>query len=226
MSFISPIATGNDGKPRNTGSMQTLGKDDFLQLLVTKLENQDPLKPDGDQEFIAQLAQFASLEQMNNISEGIASTNKFSMLQMQSINNAMASSLIGKDVKAEFSGIYVTKDKEPVISYTMPQSATAVDFVIKDSSGATVATLHQTNVSKGVGSVTWNGTDTRGNHVADGYYKVEATAVSGSQSFKPDLSLTGIVKQILYRDGSAFVNINGVEIALGDITSVGEPGTW
>ena len=47
-----------------------LGKDAFLELLVTQLQNQDPLNPMDDKEFIAQLAQFSSLEQMSNVADG------------------------------------------------------------------------------------------------------------------------------------------------------------
>ena len=113
MSFISPVATDTNGNPRDTGSMQSLGRDDFLQLLVTKLQHQDPLKPMEDSDFIAQLAQFSSLEQMNNIADGIESSNQWDYLQMQSMNNVMAAGFIGKDVKAEFNGVYLDFDNEP-----------------------------------------------------------------------------------------------------------------
>ncbi|MCB1190204.1 MAG: endoflagellar hook capping protein [Leptospiraceae bacterium] len=53
-------------------SSQQLGKDDFLKILITQLSSQDPTSPLKDQDFIAQMAQFSSLEQMKNISSGIS----------------------------------------------------------------------------------------------------------------------------------------------------------
>ncbi len=227
MSFISPIPTGADGKPKTTGSMQSLGKNDFLQLLVTKLENQDPLKPMEDENFIAQLAQFATLEQMNNISEGITSQNQWSMLSMQSLNNAMAAGLIGKEIKATYSSIYVDSSNKPTISYTADQPASTIDFVVKDSAGQVVTTFQQKNVDAGVNSITWDGTDQMGNRVEPGSYTIEATATSLSgQTFKPSLSLVGVVSSILYKDGAAYLRVDGVDIPLGDVTAVGDKGSF
>ncbi len=227
MGFISPIATDAQGNPKPTGNMQVLGKNEFLQLLVTKLEHQDPLNPMEDEDFIAQLAQFSSLEQMYNIAEGIATSNQWDYLQMQSINNVMASGLIGKDVKADYNGVYVDASNKPQITYTLPSAAAEVEFVVRDETGMILATLRQDNVSAGVNFFTWDGTDDMGNRVAEGYYEIEATAVNeAGMDIKPSLSLVGQVEAIVYRDGSAYLRVNGTEIPLGDITAVGQPGAY
>jgi flagellar basal-body rod modification protein FlgD len=66
-----------------------LGKDQFLQILVTQLRNQDPMQPMQDKEFIAQMAQFSSLEQMMNMSKGMTSLRQ---------SAGMSAALIGKEV--------------------------------------------------------------------------------------------------------------------------------
>src|SRR6056297_1335885 len=71
-----------------------LDKDAFFKLLITQLQNQDPLKPMEDKEFIAQMAQFSSLEQMNNMNQNLKQ-----MIDVQRVNQN--SSLIGKTVERE-----------------------------------------------------------------------------------------------------------------------------
>ena len=227
MSFISPIATDANGVTKQTGSLQSLGRDDFLQLLVTKLEYQDPLNPMEDQEFIAQLAQFSSLEQMKNIADGIASSNEWDYLQMQSINNTMAAGLIGKDVKAGYDGVVVDGETDPTISFTNNVYASEVTLTITDAEGGVIRQLTMDNVQAGVNSLSWDGKDSLGNTVEEGYYSVQATATDGAgSSFTPDLSLVGRVESITYRDGAAYLKVRGIEISLGDVTAIGEPGAF
>lgn len=80
-----------------------LGKDQFLQLLITQLRHQDPINPVEDKEFIAQLAQFSSLEQMQNLN-----TNLEDMMMAQQKLTALgqATQMIGKEVEL------LTKDGE------------------------------------------------------------------------------------------------------------------
>src|SRR5690349_21167076 len=72
MSAVSASAPSNVAAAANT----SLDKNAFLKLLVTQLQNQDPTHPMEDKEFIAQMAQFSSLEQMTNISTGVGNLSK------------------------------------------------------------------------------------------------------------------------------------------------------
>lgn len=73
----------------------SLGKDDFLRLLVTQLTYQDPINPVNDQEFIAQLAQFSSLEQMHNVAEEV---KRLADIQLITGGLGQAASLLGRTV--------------------------------------------------------------------------------------------------------------------------------
>ena len=68
---IGGTSTGADAASAATQKTNQLGKDAFLQLLVTQLQHQDPTKPQADGEFLAQLAQFSSLEKLTQIADSI-----------------------------------------------------------------------------------------------------------------------------------------------------------
>lgn len=90
---VSEYERPSSGNVSNTNAYDTLGKDAFLQLLVTQMQYQDPLNPSSDTEFIAQMAQFSSLEQMQSLND---SFSKFK-----------AYDLVGKDVSGSINGVKV-----------------------------------------------------------------------------------------------------------------------
>ncbi|WP_096199365.1 flagellar hook assembly protein FlgD [Bacillus sp. FJAT-45350] len=90
-----PLYLTDRPKQQSQTGQNILGKDDFLKILITQLQNQDPSNPMDDREFIAQMAQFSSLEQMTNMSQNM---ERFINIQTsQSLVNH--SELIGKQVK-------------------------------------------------------------------------------------------------------------------------------
>src|SRR5574337_881567 len=96
----SASATTQGGSPSTAASNQ-LGKNDFLKLLTAQLANQDPLQPVDNQAFIAQLAQFSSLEQLQNVS-----TKLDSLLAATSTSTQVtAASLVGKTVAFDADGV-------------------------------------------------------------------------------------------------------------------------
>jgi flagellar basal-body rod modification protein FlgD len=227
MSFISPVRTDSSGNAVKTGSMQQLGKDDFLKLLVSKLQNQDPMKPADDEAFVAQLAQFSSLEQMGNIASGIAQQNQLSMIQAQGLNNVMASGLIGKEIKAQFSTLTLDSSNKPDINFTLGGAASDVSIVIKNEAGEIIRTLSAEDLPAGAGQIVWDGQDNMGNRAPAGNYSVTMSAKSSSGgTVTSALNLVGVVKQIIYKDGAAYLMVNGIQVGLGDVLGIGEPGTF
>lgn len=98
-------STENLNKVKTTGAEKSLGKDDFLKILLTQLSNQDPLQPMQDTEFIAQMAQFTSLEQLMGISTQI------NLLQQ---SMGMSSNLIGREITWLEDGSSTTSDGENI----------------------------------------------------------------------------------------------------------------
>jgi flagellar basal-body rod modification protein FlgD len=74
---------------------KSLGKEDFLLLFTSQLKYQDPLKPLESTEFTVQMAQFSSLEQLFNLNNNVEKL----ILYQQSLNNGIATGLLGKTVK-------------------------------------------------------------------------------------------------------------------------------
>ena len=109
-----------------TPQSNVLDKDVFLNLLITQLQNQDPLNPTDSVEFTAQLAQFSSLEQLANVNDNLLELKNF----QASINNSQAVSLIGKAITAHGNSIQLT-DEVPV----------ACDFNLEDDAIMVVASI-------------------------------------------------------------------------------------
>ncbi len=82
--------------------VKMLGQNEFLKLLVTQMQNQDPMKPVSDTEFIAQMAQFSSLEQTKTMSADIAKLR-------QGNDFLQATNLLGKEVRLNLGDMEFTK---------------------------------------------------------------------------------------------------------------------
>ena len=96
---------------RKTGE-GVMGKDDFMKLLIAQLQNQDPTNPMKDNEFIAQMAQFSSLEQTMNLSK---SFDKFAEAQNQS-QLIQYNSFVGKSIKWHEISDKVGEDGKPIVN--------------------------------------------------------------------------------------------------------------
>jgi flagellar basal-body rod modification protein FlgD len=151
-----------------------LGKDDFLRLLVAKLENQNPLEPAEDTEFVAQLATFSSLEQLITVNDNLESLG---VAQGQLIN-AQALTLIGKQALVESPGSLTIRNGVPdEIVYAMPVEAGSATLRVLGPDGQVVRTFELETTPQGSVTIDWDGTDEAGNALADGDYRIEVEAM-------------------------------------------------
>ena len=107
-SVIDGILEQNDklNKPKTAEEMNALGKDAFLQLLVCQMENQDPLEPTSDTEWISQLASFSSLEEMQKMSQVMTNSQALNLVGQEVILNTKVGSGETKTISGQVD--YVT----------------------------------------------------------------------------------------------------------------------
>jgi flagellar basal-body rod modification protein FlgD len=199
---------------------KVLDKDDFLNLLITQLQNQDPLNPTDSVEFTAQLAQFSSLEQLGNVNDNLQELKNF----QASINNSQAVSLIGKTITANGNLIRFTADSPVECSFKLDDDATIVVANVYDSTGEFVKAIESQNLAAGQHSLFWDGTDRNGNPMPGGDYTFEIMAADlngkdvGAATF-----FTGTVDKVIFENNASFLISGGQKIALGDVVQVAAP---
>ncbi len=201
-SSISNISTATGSVTSALTGASTLGKEEFLNLLVTQFQYQDPLNPMEDTQFIAQLAQFSALEQQMATNE---SMEKLVTLQQQS-QMISAVSYIGREVSARGYGITVADGGETVTSldYALSSSSASTYVNIYDASNRLITTINLGAKAAGQHSFTeWDGTDAYGNKVPDGTYTFYLVARDADGNpVETDTNVTGIVKGVTIYDGN------------------------
>ena len=180
------------------GPNQTLGQDQFMNLLIAQLKNQDPLNPVDNSQLMAQLAQFSQLQETQQMAQSL---NKF-IAQQNTANATNLVTLLGKHVTTNGSTFGLTSGTPTPISYTLAANASTATVQILNASGMPVATWTGTNQTAGSQNLTWDGRDSSGNALPTGTYSftVSAKAANGA-AVSTTTQTTGIVRSINY-DGS------------------------
>lgn len=132
----------------------TLDKDAFLQLLCTQMEYQDPLDPQDNSEYVAQLAQFSSLEQMTNIASAMTSLSSVVSNIDQSMLVGQLSGMIGKEVQwtntstvTDSSGNAVTDSSGNTQTVSQTHTGTVSGVSISDGTPSLIVTATESGSS-------------------------------------------------------------------------------
>ncbi len=225
---------GIDSQVKETGDTKLfdrankqLGKQDFLNLLVTQLKFQDPLQPTENQEFVAQLAQFSSLEGTQNINTSIEDLGKKieSMVGNQNstataISNSSAANLVGKFARVNVEDIaYVAGQQSPVQLQVHTNAGADSVLSILDKDGAIVNVM---NLQAGTeASVSWDGSRMDGKKAATGNYTLKETSRDGTEDTGYAF-LESRVEGVADTKEGLRLEIRGQRVALDKVVRVGE----
>ncbi len=218
---VSAVGSGDAGGVALAASKQELlGKEDFLNLLVAQLKNQDPLNPMEGTEFTAQLAQFSSLEQLRNIYGGIGNLQD----GQEALNRTEALAYIGKAAKIADDAVSIAGGEAEPIRFRLDADAAAAVVSITDAAGNPVRIFDRESLSEGDHVIDWDGKNGQGKPLDDGAYRVEVAAFDTENEQVTATPYTvAPISGMSAGTGEAVLLAGNRRITVGDILEVTTP---
>ncbi|MCK1740583.1 flagellar biosynthesis protein FlgD [Bradyrhizobium sp. 139] len=200
----------------STSSNSTLTSSDFLSLLVSELQNQNPLDATSTTDLVNQLTSYANFTSQQSINSNLNSlAGSFSSLvTLNSVN------YIGHTVEAK-TDTSTLSNGSATFGYSLSSAASNVSISVKDSSGSTVWTGTGSG-NAGSNSFTWDGKDSSANQLTDGgQYTISVTATdSTGNSVLNYTTVTGTVTGIDTSTSTPSLTVNGVSVSAANIIGV------
>lgn len=215
---INPALTQQTSQAQGKSS---LGQQEFLQLLVAQMRNQDPVNPMDGAEFASQLAQFNSVEQLISVNDGLDQLAMSQDLMGSSLTNSMAASLTGKDIRALSDQVFLSSEGEAEINFKLNDSATDVEIIVRTASGAEVRRESLSGIPSGDSAWTWDGLNNNGERMGEGDYTVEVVAKNGDNNVGALTFIEGFASKVRYTSQGVYLSVNGIDIPIGDVEEVG-----
>jgi flagellar basal-body rod modification protein FlgD len=206
--MINPLdSLGNLGlgTPQTTGKGD-LAQEDFLNLMLTQLKNQDPFKPMESGEFLGQIAQFGTVQGLAGLQTSFDSLST-SLVSNQALQ---ASSLVGRSALAVASQLAIGEGQAVNGAVDLPSSSPSVSVTIRDATGQTVRTLQLGTQPSGLASFTWDGLADDGSAAPAGRYTFDATYFSGTESVAAETLLRAPIDSVLLGADGFNVELRGI----------------
>lgn len=220
VSGIENVMTGSAEAKSASESDKSMGRDDFLNLLVVQLKNQDPMDPMESAEFSAQLAQFSSLEQLTNLNNGVEKL----LYQQSSTTSTQAVNFIGKSVTASGNSIELSGGEPVDCHFELPGNVGEATVYVYDINGNPIRTFAMGSLTAGEHAARWDGLDASGQKAGDGLYTFEvvATGHDGSQ-VQAETFMSAAITGIAMKDGGTQLLAGQLDIPLDSVIRVAEP---
>ena len=199
------ISTSADREEEETDEVRDeLGQEDFLELMIAQFQNQDPFDPMENGEFLGQLAQFGTVNGINEMSE---SFEDFSGA-MKSSQALQASGLVGRTVLAESSEGVLDSEVGLNGAVELEQGAEDVVVTIENENGERMNRMSLGTQGEGRAKFQWDGLNEDGEQVEPGTYSVEAEVVRGNESESGQVLTHQNVESVTLDQGGKGVTLN------------------
>jgi flagellar basal-body rod modification protein FlgD len=191
----------------DSGKKKTLGQEDFLKLMTTQLQNQDPMKPMENGNFLAQIAQFSTVQGIGDLNDNFASLSA-SLVSNQALQ---ATNLVGHQVLAP-TGVAALKTGGNISgSVQLPSATSDVVVSVRDQSGQVVRRLDLGSQAAGSADFKWDGLRDDGQYAGAGNYFVSAEASVDGQFQSVDTLLVSDVRSVtLSNSGGLLLDLDGI----------------
>ena len=205
--------------PPTEGRRDQLGQDDFLTLMITQFRNQDPFEPMDNGDFLGQLAQFGTvngIEQLNSAFTGLEDS-------IQSEQALQAANLVGHSVLASTDIGYLAEDGRIVGAVELNGSASNVHVEITDINGQLVKRMELGQQAPGLVRFEWDGTDTEGRNVDEGHYQVSTRVIRGSNIESAETLLESSIDSVSlgrYGEGLILNTLGGDTLSLSQVRRI------
>jgi flagellar basal-body rod modification protein FlgD len=159
-----------------TTSAAVASQDQFLKLLVTQMQNQDPLNPLDNSQLTSQLAQLSTVSGIQQVNATLQSV----ISSFQTSQTLQAASMIGHGVMVNGSSMSLSNGSA-LFGVELPSNASSVNVTVLDANGQPVHSFDVGAQQAGLLPLQWDGTTDSGAKAADGAYSFKVTALEGSQ---------------------------------------------
>lgn len=191
----------------------------FLTLLTTQLQNQDPLSPMDSTEFTNQLVQFSQVEQSINTNQKL---DDLLSLQLGSISS-VALGYVGMDISYVSAEMHHKEGAESKINFVLSETASTSKINIYDEKGTLVRTMDAPKTT-GAHNVMWDGKDNNGNVVDTGTYGVKIDAANkDGKPITVSSVVNGNVRGIESQNGVVYLLVGDRAVSLGSVIQASNP---
>lgn len=197
----------------------TIGKEEFLKLLVTQMQKQDPLNPQDPSEFTAQLTQFSSLEQLIGVNQNLLGLSS----QQSMMTRLNASTFIGKAARVAGDQVTVKEGTASSVRFDLSADSTKTSVNVYDAEGKLVEVVELGTQKAGVHDFQWDARTSGGARVADGNYHFEVVAQdSKAQKIDVNQTFSGKVTGVKFEYGKTLLEIGGASWPVENIVGLGD----